>query len=277
MNNIISSDFYRVRKGAALRNTAIGLLAFVVFMLVMFLFMQSGTIIEMGISTNNLSPAEAAEMQQNMQDNLVSIGNGAEFGFAILSEAFMFFFFLPITIAVFCTDFTAGTYRNTLSFESNRVKVYASKLLLSICLCLVLVIGLIVACLILGSLAFGVTGMSAAAVGKLLISALLQLPICLATVSICHCLSALTKKSSSTIAIFMAGYFILVLILQLTTSVLTLPEWIMLIEPQSAGNLLASYDTVPMNEVILTAAYYLGVTAVTAVIGVTHYRKTDMP
>ena len=277
MNNIISSDFYRVRRGAAFRNTCLGLALVVIFMLIMFVFIQSDSFSEMIANTSELSIVETADIQQEMQSGFLQIENGVDFAVEILSESIVFLFFLPITIAVFCADFTAGTYRNTLSYESNRSKVYMAKLLMSIVLCFAMVIVMVIVCLILGSIAFGFSGFTVAAVGKLLITVLLQLPIYLATVTVCHCISSITKKSSMTIAIFLVGYFVLALILQLLTGVLSLPDWIMLIEPQSAGKFLAEYASAPSNEIAFVMVYYLVVTALAVILGVTHYRKTDMP
>ena len=277
MNNIISSDFYRVRRGAALRNTCLGLLLVVVFIMIMLIVMQSDKVPDMLATTNNLTPAEEAELRQSMQESITVVENGAEFGLEVLAESIIFMFFLPIAIAVFCADFTAGTYRNTLSYESNRTKVYMAKLLLSIGLCLAMVIGTVIVSLILGAFAFGFSGITTAAVGKLLIVILLQLPIYLATITVCHCLASITKKSSMTIAFFLVGYFVLTLIVQLMVGAFSLPEWLMVIEPQSAGKFAASFETAPVKDIAILIAYYMGVSVIALLLGAGYYKKTDMP
>ena len=277
MSNIISSDFYRVRKGAAYRNACIGILAVVLVFLGSFLFLQSGMAAEMLTTTNDLTPADVAELEQAMQSGIPPIESGAVFGFQMLSEFIVFLFFLPVVISVFCADFTAGTYRNTLSYESDRVKVYAAKLLLSIALCLAMLLGMLAVSFLFGSFAFGFSGFTAAFFGKLFTALLLQLPIYLAIITVCHCLVSFTKKSSSTIAVFLVGYFVLNLILQLAVGIFHMPDWLMLLDVQSAGKFVAAYDIMPKNYVIFAVAYNLGVTALATLLGAGYHQKTDMP
>ena len=277
MSNIISSDLYRVRKGAAYRNTCLGILFVIIAMLASFLFLQSGAATEMLTTTNDLAPADVAELEQVMQSEVALIASGAAFGLQMLSEFFIFLFFLPVVIAVFCADFTAGTYRNTLSYESDRVKVYMSKLLLSIGLCLAMLLGMLAVSSLLGSVAFGFSGFTAAFLGKLLTTLLLQFPIYLATITVCHCLVSVTKKSSSTIAVFLVGYFILTLVLQLAVGIFHMPEWLMLLDAQSAGKLMAAYADVPKSYIVFVVANNLGITALAVLLGAMYYQKTDMP
>ena len=277
MSNIISSDFYRVRKGAAYRNTCLGILAFIVIMLASFLFVQSGMATEMLTATNDLTPADVAELEQTMQAEVAIVESGAVFGFQVLSDFFIFMFFLPVVISVFCADFTAGTYRNTLSYESDRIKVYMAKLLLSIALCLAMVLGMLAVSFLLGSFAFGFSGFTAAFFGKLAATLLLQLPIYLATITVCHCIVSFAKKSSSTIAVFLAGYFALVLVLQLAVGIFHMPEWLMLLDAQSAGKMMAGYASAPKSYVVFVVAFNLGITALATLLGARYYQKTDMP
>ena len=277
MNNIISSDLYRVRKGAAYRNTCLGILAIILVMLTSFLFVQSGAAAEMLTTTNDLTPADVAELEQAIQSEVTLIENGAAFGQQMLSDFFIFLFFLPVAIAVFCADFSAGTYRNTLSYESDRTKVYMAKLLLSIGLCITMVLGMLAVSFLLGSVAFGFSGFTAAFFGNLSAALLLQLPIYLATITICHCLVSFTKKSSSTIAVFLVGYFVLDLILQLAVGIFHMPEWLMLLDAQSAGKLMAGYASAPKSYVVFVAVYYLGIATLTTLLGAVCYHKTDMP
>ena len=277
MSNIISSDFYRVRKGAALRNTCLGLAAIVIVMLVLFMFMQSHAFASMITTAGEAMPAEMEDLQQEIQSEMIPINDGADFISKVQSEFVVFFFFLPITLAVFCADFTAGTYRNTLSYESDRVKVYMSKLLLSVALCLGMLLGMLLLSFLLGGIFFGFSGFTSAFLGKLLTSLLLQLPIYLATVAVCHCLVAFTRKSSSTIALFLVGYFVIALATQMAVGFFSLPEWIMLFDPQTAGKLMTFYDMASKGNIAFVVIYNLGITSLSTFLGVEYYKKTDMP
>lgn len=278
MSNIISSDFYRVRRGAALRNTFIGMALVVLFMIVMafvsqmdgFTYVESGT----------LSVTEASELTQDLtevQQEAGSITGGAALASELLGQSLILFFFLPIALAVFCADFSAGTHHNTLSYESNRVKVYMAKLLLTIGLSLALVLAMVLFCWLSGGIAFGLGGFSWAYVQEVLLTILLQLPVYLSIISICHCLIAITRKSSVTIAIFIVGLLAFMLILQYIAQTFPDYSWLLMLDPQNGGKLMANREMASTGDLIFVAAYNLGLAAAATLLGSAVFRKADMP
>lgn len=280
MNNIISSDFYRMRRGAALRNTCIALFVVIAMAMAGLLFIQSDFAAELIASPPGMSAAEAAELEKDIQDanqQVESIDGGAAFCMDMLGQSVIFFFFLPIVIAVFCADFSSGTYRNTLTYESNRIKVYMGKLLLSIGICIAMTIGMVIVSWLLGSLAFGFTGFTAAYFGRVLTVLLLQLPISLATIAVCHFLVVFTKKSGATIGTFVVGYIVLAIITQVIVGLFPSAQWAALLDPQSSGKLMTVFESAQTKHILFTVIYNLAVAAATTVLGALHFRKTDMP
>lgn len=277
MNNLMAADFYRVRRGATLRNTFLGVVG--VILLVLILIVVEANTGSLVINVD-MPASEVAALQQELEamaGETPDASDGAGFGLEMLRQFFIAFFFLPITIAVFCADFSAGTYRNTLSFESNRTRVYLAKLLLSIGLCLAMVLAGLVVSWILGGIAFGFTGFGAGYFAQILTILLLQLPIYLAFVAVFHCVTAFTKKSSTTIAICLIGFVAVAAILQALVVAVPSLDWLLMLEPQSAGKMMAMYDTVPLGNILFIVAYNLAITVAATLLGITCFRKTDMP
>lgn len=282
MSNLISSDFYRVRRGAALRNTFIGMALLVIFILVMTVLSQSDSfstvVLENGQSS--MTEAELAELEQDLgeaEHEAAAIDSGPALAADVLGQSFLLFFFLPITLVVFCADFSAGTYRNTLSYDSNRLKVYFAKILLSVGLSLALVFATILFCWLSGGIVLGFSGFSWAYIQELLITILLQLPVYLSVIAICHCLIAVTRKSSATIAIFIVGLLAFMIFLQFIAQTYPDYSWVLLLEPQSGAKVMANRAMADTGDIIFVAVYNLALAAGATVLGSLFYRKVDMP
>lgn len=279
MSNIIASDFYRVRKGAAVRNTFLGIVLITILVLALGVFVESGTMETLVVEANG-SAQEITEIQQDIEElnrETAVLTTGASLAEEMLAQAFVIFFFLPVAIAVFCADFTASTHRNTLSYESDRGKVYWAKLALSLGISLVLVFSLVALNWVLGGIILGFDGFSLAYFGRILITFLLQLPVYLAVVAVLHLMIAFTKKSSSTIAIFLVGYFTLLIVLQVITSYFPGLEWMILLDPLNAARIMAYREGVPMATMAFIAGYNLVVAAVATLLGLFCFKKADMP
>lgn len=278
MSNIISSDFYRVRRGAALRNTFIGMALIVIFMIIMTFVSQMDGFTY--VAADGMTASEASEMTQDlteMQQETSSITSGTVLAADLLGQSFMIFFFLPIALAVFCADFSAGTHHNTLSYESSRIKVYMAKLLLSIGLSVALILSMVVFSWLSGGIAFGFSGFSWAYVQEILLTILFQLPIYLSVISLCHFLIAITKKSSITIAVFIVGLLAFMLILQYVAQTFPDYSWLLLLDPQSGAKLMANRDMANSGDILFVAVYNLSFAAVATVLGSQIFRKVDMP
>lgn len=281
MNNMISADFYRVRRGAALRNTILSLLAMTVLMTVIILIAQSeefsATLLE---NTEGMTPAEVADVQSGlaeMEQETVDIANAAAFGREMLAQAIIPFFFLPIIMAVFCADFAAGTYRNTLSYESNRTKVYWSKLALSTVLCLGLVLLMLVAGWIAGIVVFGFDGFSWGYFVDILKVFVLQLPANLSIIAVSHCIVAFAKKSGTTIGMFVVGLMGIGVLCQVLVTVMPSLDWLLLLDPLSGGKQMADYAAMPARDIAVFIGYHSAIAIATTAIGLSRFRKSDMP
>lgn len=280
MSNIIHSDLYRIRKGAAARNSIIGLMATILFMGLTFFTMTSNGfqlfIDDASNSVQNITSEDMAEMSEAFDavQSTVPV-NAAEFGREMLAEDFLPFFFLPLIITIFCADFTAGTHRNTLSYESSRIKVYLSKLVLSILCAVALNLITLAFSWFVGGVLFGFGGFTAEYLLQTLIFLLLLLPVQLGVIGFGHCLVAFTKKSSSTIAAYLLVLAIVSVILQ-TASLLPSLQWLTLLDWNGVGSLLAAYWTMPIGNIIIAAGTGLVIATATTALGISHYRKTDM-
>lgn len=278
MTTIIRSDMYRLGKGRALKNTIIASIGIVI--LILAIVMASSTIMQ-NISTDGMTSIEIAELQNDVAEmehiQAQATSNAANFMQEIAGESISAFLFLPILLAVFCADFTHGTYKNTLTYESNRTKVYFAKLLLSAGLCILIHLIGIVTGLLLGLVFFGTSGLTMAFWAQLALSLLLQLPIHLAIVCLGHCIISFTKKSGTTIAIYLIGLFALSLILQLTLNLKPDWTWLMLFEPLQALQLMMNYTMLTVGEIAASLGFFSAVAVGSTVLGALHFKKADMP
>lgn len=277
--NIFSSDLYRIRKGAAGRNTLIGLAITIAFLAVTFLTMTSDgfqvfmgeTSVEQGASEDEMQAMQAdfAEMDELLPTN------AAEFTSEIVAAHILPFFLLPLIITIFCADFGHGTYRNTLSYESDRTKVYLIKLLLSACACLALNIIALVFSVLIGGFIFGFGGLTASFFLRIMTTTLLLLPVQLGVVGFGHCLTAFFRKSSSVIAIYLITLMVFSSIIQFA-SMLAGFGWLALLDVNSVGKLLINYQAMSAAEIIIAVGAGLLVAAGTTAAGLIRYRSTDM-
>ena len=268
MTNLMNADWYRVRHGAALRNTFLSFLVVVIFFAVFTAFSTSDE------SAGFLAITTDPPIQSDVIGQGGSAASGASFSEQMQRSFFIPFFFLPIVLAVFCADFSAGTYRNILSYESKRGRVYLSKLLLSIVLCVGMIVASQAFSILLGGVLFGFTGFTAAFFSRTLLVFALQLPICIGFISVSHFLVAITKKSSTTITAFIVGYLAVVVLLQSVS--MDFPS-VMMMEPQTGGQIMAMYEAATLSEIITILLYHAAISLIAVVAGLLHYRKVDMP
>lgn len=278
MSTLIRSDIYRMRRSAAFRNTSIVLLVIMAVFAATFVMIRSEaftSFVESGV-LEQIDGEEAEQYLEIYDEGMDELpANAAEFTNSLMGENILLFFFIPVVLTVFCADFTNGTYRNTLSYESNRTKVYMAKWIVSAVSCFLLQILMVVAGWIMGAIAFGSFGFSAGYFVKTLIGIILILPGQLATVSFIHCLIAYTKKSSSTIGIFIGVSLGSSMVLQMLTMI---PQfsWLSYLDWNTSGNMLMNYWNAPLTGIVLAVGTGLAVTVVSTVLGLMHYRKADL-
>lgn len=280
MTNIINADIYRLRKGAALRNTIIGVFITVAFIAVtMFTFSSEGFSIYLDetASQAGMSDTELQEMHDDIAeaDETAMVASGASFAQEMAASNAMPFFLLAIIITVFCADFTAGTHRNTLSYESNRTKVYLGKLLLSIGIFVLLYFAQLVFSWLIGGVFFGFTGFSAEYFLQTLVGFLLMLPVHIGIISIGHCIVAFARKSSVTIAVYLIGLTLVSSFLQMASQLRNL-AWLLLLDVISAGHTLVYYWQSAPSDIIITVVFGLVAAVASTALGLARYNKTDM-
>lgn len=281
MSNIISSDMYRLRRGPALYVTFLGMLAIVVVLVITIALTQSQAFNDIGeMSAAGMSETDAAEMQgdlDEMQQEMAVYYSGAGIGGQMVTQGVFLLFLLPVVIMVFCADFTAGTYRNTLSYESNRVRVFFSKFILAIVLFAVMLLGMLAFSWLLGTIVFGAGSFSAAYFGSFFTTLLLQLPIYLAAIAVCFFLVSITRKSSASIAIYFVGFIGISIIFTTLAGQFESLQWLQLLDPTSGLQLMAAHAQAPMNDILVVVLYNAGIAVLATLLGVLYYRKADMP
>lgn len=277
MSNIISSDFYRLLHGSALRNTLIGLLGTVLILCIaMFSFSSMNEGLTIYLDSGTVTQEDATEIKDSMDEmNQLSPHNAAEFGSEILSSNFAPYFFLPIIIAIFCADFTYGTYRNTLSRGTNRSGLYFSRLLLSVVCCLAIQVLSVLISWPIGGIFLGFGGFSSEYLGHIATTFVLMIPTQLAMVCFGHCLAAFAKKSGAVIATYLIGPMVLSMALQFLAMRPNL-NWLILLDWASCGKLLIEYWNMSTGQILATVCAGLIVAVGTTALGIAHYRKVDL-
>lgn len=283
MINVMQSDFYRLRKGTAVRNTFFGVFATILVVAFVFFFMKTGAFqrfIEDAMQGQNVTQGDIISLQEDLDDmnNTLNVlpQNAASFGSSIIAENLFTIFLLPLVIVVVGADYSAGTYRNTLSFETNRKKVYIAKFLVSVLLTLLMLVASLVFSWLLGGILFGFGGFSGAYFVQILTTLLLQMPIYLALLAFAQCLVAVTQKSGAAIAIFLVVVLMYSSIVQLAAMLLPTFKWILTLDFLSAVKLAANYQVLPFSQILPSIIMGVGVLAVSFGVGLVRYVKSDM-
>lgn len=282
MTNMISADLFRLRKGMATKGMLIGVLATILLIgIISFAVTTEGVqmLMEDGVAmveSGLMSEGELVDIQTDMKDTYEMLpDNAAGFGRMIIGENFLAPFFLTFIVVIFAGDYSTGTYRNTLSYESDRTKIYVSKLLLSMAYAIGLSLAALLFSWLLGGILFGFTGFSAAYFQKMGMTLLLLLPAQLATVTFGHFLVAFTKKTGTTIAIYLVTLLVGSSVLQMLAMLPGL-KWLLLIDWMYSGKQLASYWTMATGDILISVISGLVMAALFFVLGLLRYRKTDM-
>jgi ABC-type transport system involved in multi-copper enzyme maturation permease subunit len=280
MSNLIRSDIFRLRGGATLRFTLIGLCAFLLFMALIMLMLSTGVFTNILERSSEFEAIYSSEAGKSQVDSLYTAmreapESGSDFVKTFISAGLLSFFILPLIIAVFGADFAAGTYRNTLTFETRREKVYWAKLLTSgLCFTLLLAVGLVFSWLI-GSLLFGFDGNVLSFVGWLLPTIVLQAPIYIGMICFIHFLLAFSQKNSAAIAVFLLVLVLFPSVIQLFTFLLPTFGWLAHFDLFNGLSVMADYAAAEPAAVILPIAFSLAVAVISTALGLYRYKKTD--
>lgn len=141
MTNIIQSDIFRIKKGAAVRNVFLAGMIIIVITGVNMLGSSSGF---GGVGVQ--STASAARSLP---------GNGAEFVQQMRDDGLFPFFILAFAVAVLGAEYSTGTIRNSLSYFVDRKKIYFAKCITGLLCCLTYTLLCLVVSFVAGTILFG--------------------------------------------------------------------------------------------------------------------------
>lgn len=277
MGNLLHADFYRVRKSAGTRNSLIGLAAVLIFSLSM-LFLTNSSAMQSVVSAQN--SGTAVEISQDLKEmqgfTSQALATSASFGLEMMEGNVLLLFFLPFILIVFGADFSAQTYRNTLSYESNRLKVYFAKLLLGIACGVVVVLFNLLFSWLLGGIFLGFTGFTAAYFAQVGTTLLLQLPVYICVISFGFCVVAFARSSGGTVAVYLLSLLGLGIATQLLLVIFPQMQWLMLLDWLNLTKVMAAYQTMPGSLVVGGLLMAAGMTVLTSALGAYRFSKCDL-
>lgn len=286
MLNIISSDIYRVRKGAAFYGVMAGIAGLFLLIAGIFKIISSpgfNDLVEQsagaGTGLITVEPGSTAadleEAQRDLEEFLPE--NGAQFIIFMLEQASncLPLFLLPFIMAVFGADYSSGAFRNLLSHESGRGKIYVAKLISTMLFTVLMLLGFLVLGGVIGGLFYGFGGFNSAFCIKTSIILGLQMPIYLAFICLGHFIMAFCKRSSYTIATYIVGLFVWTFVLQMLAMAIPGLGWIMRLDLMSAATVVTQYQTAVAADVVTPLIFSAIIIVVTMGLGSYKYKTTD--
>jgi len=284
MLNIMNADMFRIRKGKSMIGVFIGLLAIVLLMSTLFKVLSSEEIMLQLENSDGPITVERVEGDfvdegsdpiQEIQEIMPQ--NGTEFWIGIYGDIvnILPLIMLPFIIVIFGADYSSGAFRNLLSYYSERDKIYLSKLSLSFLVGLGAKVVFILLNLIIGTLYFGIGGISGASLIQALTGTLLMVPTLLATIAMGHCIVALTKKVSSTIAIFLVGVLGWSTVIQMAAMMFPSKPWVISLDIVSMMGSMMKYSELATSSIVMQMILSFAILIGTTVVGMYTYRKTD--
>lgn len=275
MSNIIRSDWYRLNKTKRLLVLSL-VTCGIVGLLLLVMFASNYAMVSIANLDMQSGQSSLEELEQAQQIITSSVNSVSGFVQGVSAQNFMLYLIIPVFIFVFGADFDDKTFKNTLSFESNRNKVYFGKLSLSIIISIGLQILSIAFAFVIGLIFVRNISLSGTFFINLVIAFLLQLPILLAVVCTGHCVLAFTKKTGPTIAISIVSLIVISLIAQLLTMLLK-QDWIMALDPSSAFESVANPSMHTAPTTFISVVFFAVIAVATTAIGSLHYKQVDMP
>lgn len=282
MLNIIKADFFRLRKGKGIYAVILGMFGIVLAMSLLISAISAGWISEENQVANGAGIVTIESVDGDSQDNAELLAslvpeNGAEFVSSMYSDVgnILSWFVLVFIIVVFGVDYSAHTYKNLLSYQTKRSKIYLSKLSLSSLLAIgsLLIWGLI--SFVIGGVAFGFQGYSVERFIPMITGVALMMPMLLAFVSIGYWLVVFTKKTTTTIATYIIGGIVVGTILQISAMLFPAKQWIPRVDLASAMSAMMKYQTLETLDIITPIGLAIALIILTTGMGLYKYKKTD--
>lgn len=262
MVNIIKSDIFRLRKGAAVRNVFLAGIIIIVITGVNMAGSSSG-VGGVGVQTT----ASAARALP---------GNGAEFLQQMRDDGLFPFFILAFAVAVLGAEYSTGTIRNSLSYFVDRRKVFFAKCITGFLCCLVYTCMCLIVSFIVGTLLFGFGGFSLTLLTRVLLQILLSIPLYVGMVAIGNVLLVFTKRTSITIATYLIGLIVFPSFTNQLFQLFPKAEWLKLCDPLSAFSVLSRFWEFPFGVVGMILLFWLLLDALLLFAGSRLYTNADI-
>lgn len=277
MTNMMNSDFYRLKKGKTLWTVMVVTIAIV---LLIWVLSSSSASIAQSLPTDGMTDAEISELYSDSmkveQEMNQTIGTAPSFILEIMGQNYLFFLFLPIILAVFCADFDFETYKNTLSYESNRARIYLSRLFLVMGLCFAVKVISLITAGVVGVIFIGTAGFTPGLFITLLYSFLLQIPIYLAVISFTFLMITFFKKNGATIATYILGLMVVSMLMQVIPSYKPGLDFFTLLDPTNAISLVVDPSSLTTGNLLIIVIFYSLFAILSILLGMLHFKKQDL-
>lgn len=259
MLNIIKSDLFRLTKGSAIRNILIA----GILVIVLSAFSAAG-----------IGPFRFSIGTAGLQGNAPV--SGAEFAGQMRNDILFPFFILAIAIAIMGAEYSAGSFRNTLAFNTKRVSVYTAKCLSGLFCCLAYSIISLLVSVLLGSFAFGFGGFSGMWFLRLLGQIFLSIPLFIGMIGIGFCLLVFTKKTSITNVVYIVGLLFASSITHQLYQLIPAASWLPYCDPLSAFSIVAGYWEYPPQLIAGVLLTWLVFDTVVMALGMYRFSTSDI-
>lgn len=261
MINIVKSDLFRLSKGNAVRNVLIA--GILVIVLTAFSTAGSGQGF-FGISIGSAGLQTSPPV------------NGAGFVGQMRNDMLFPFFILAFAIAIMGAEYSAGSFRNTLAYNTKRRSVYTAKCLSGILCCLTYSLVSLVASILLGSILFGTGGFSAVYLLQLVVQILLSIPLFIGMIGIGFCLLVFTKKTSITNVVYIVGLLFAPSLTHQLYEMFPAAGWLVYCDPLSSFSILSSYWEYPPQLIALILLTWLVFDAAVIALGMYRFSTSDI-
>lgn len=275
MINIIQSDLFKIYKGKAFYGVMLGLLGTIILIAGIFKLIQSPAFREsMSTHEEMFDEGDIVDVEDAQQYMPANGGEFLELMNQELGSGFLFFL-LPFVIAVFGADYSSGAYRNLLSYHSGRGGIYAAKMITSIILTVLMLVGTAVINIIIGGIVFGFGGFTGTVLLGTLKGIIMMLPILIALIGTAHCVLAFTKKTSAAIAFYLVGLMVWSMVLQIPAMLIPGMRWLMELDFVSSVKVVGQYAMGADVKIMVPMIFAIILIAGTYVLGVIKYKATD--
>jgi len=261
MVNIIKSDIFRIKKGAAVRNVFLAGMIIIVITGVNMLGSSSGL---GGVGVQ--STASAARSLP---------GNGAEFVQQMRDDGLFPFFILAFAVAVLGAEYSTGTIRNSLSYFVDRKSVFFAKCITGFLCCLTYTLLCLIVSFVAGTILFGFGGFNLTLIARILAQIILSTPLYMGMIAIGNGLLVFTKKTSITITTYLIGLIVFPSIIYQIYQLIP-AEWLTLCDPLSAFSMLSRFWEFPLMNVGMVLLFWVILDVFLLFIGARLYADADI-